>query len=156
MRLDRSGGGPRLQSVSDADLIFFPAYGAPGGGFATIRLDIGTLGQRDTANLDPKLELYCQNTDIATISPAPSRTDQLATLVKQASPGSGQISMDIPAGVYFVRVRSQGAYGDVGQYTVNVLDRNGPRIDAASIASVGASTTSVLVAFNVTVSRNAS
>ena len=51
--------------------------------------------------------------------------------------------MDIPAGVYFVRVRSQGAYDDVGQYTVNVLDGNGPRIDAASIASVGASTTSV-------------
>lgn len=137
-------GSGVISTTSDIDVFRFDW----GGGFATIRLDIGTLGQRDTANLDPKLELYRQNTDIATISPTPSRTDQLATLVKQASPGSGQISMDIPAGVYFVRVRSQGAYGDVGQYTVNVLDRNGPRIDAASIASVGASTTSVLVTFN--------
>jgi hypothetical protein len=56
--------------------------------------------------------------------------------------------MDIPAGVYFVKVGSQGAYGDVGQYIVNVRDRNGPRIDAASIASVSASTSSVLVTFN--------
>lgn len=137
-------GSGVISTTSDVDVFRFDWSG----GFATIRLDIGTLGQRDTANLDPKLELYRQNSDIATISPAPSRTDQLATLVKQASPGSGQISMDLPAGVYFVKVGSQGAYGDVGQYVVNVLDRNGPRIDAASIATVSAGVTSVLVTFN--------
>ena len=137
-------GSGVISTTSDVDVFRFDW----GGGLAIIRLDIGTLGQRDTANLDPKLELYRQNTDIATISQVPSRTDQLATLVKQASPGSGQISMDIPAGVYFVKVGSQGAYGDVGQYIVNVLDRNGPRIDAASFASVSASTSSVLVTFN--------
>jgi hypothetical protein len=137
-------GSGVISTTSDVDVYRFDW----GGGFAIIRLDIGTLGQRDTANLDPKLELYRQNADSATISQVPSRTDHLATLVKRAAPGSGQISMDIPAGVYFLKVGSQGAYGDVGQYIVNVLDNHGPRIEAASIASVSASTTSVLIMFN--------
>ena len=126
-------GSGVISTASDADVFRFDW----GGGQAIIGLYVGTAGHIDSPNLDAVMELY--------------RGGPSATLVKrEASPVSlgGTIVADLSAGVYFLKIGSQGGYGDVGQYRISVIDNNGPRVTSATTATTGSNVTGIWITFN--------
>ncbi|MCO6455657.1 MAG: pre-peptidase C-terminal domain-containing protein [Pirellulaceae bacterium] len=94
----KSGGGV-IETLADADYFSF----ATGGGPITVRLDVAATGP----NLDAVLQLR----------------DAAGALIEQSAPGDSLdavLARTVPAGQYHVAVLSQGRYGDLGQYQLQV------------------------------------
>lgn len=124
-----------ISSTNDTDFYRFNW----GGGQAIINLEVGTHGFFGTENLDAKLELYRGGTTSAPLikSDAPTSSNGAQILVQ-----------NLEAGIYYLKVGSQGNYGDVGQYRLQLIDNNGPRVVSAKIDQITPSSISMLVTFN--------
>lgn len=73
------------------------------GGWVNIEVDVASIG----ANLDARFWLV-------------DSAHQLLAVVDPGDSLGGSLFVDLAAGTYFVTVSSQGATGDVGQYSLNV------------------------------------
>jgi hypothetical protein len=58
------------------------------------------------------------------------------------------LSANVAAGTYYVVVSSNGAYGDVGQYTVDVTDSAGARVVSAERSHLNDTLDAIYVTFN--------
>jgi hypothetical protein len=126
-------GSGVISTTSDTDVFRFDW----GGGLAIIQLSTGTAGHFGSANLDAVLELF--------------RGGPSVTLVERDAPTFSldcSIVENLPAGVYFLKVGSQGEIGDVGQYNVSVIDPNGPRVLSTKYASLGTNLAGAWITFN--------
>jgi hypothetical protein len=132
-----------IEKTSDTDMFRFTT----GGGNVSVDLQLPQErirpGQmlRNIGNLDATLRLY--NSSGVLIAQAADPATLTASL-----------SASVGAGTYYVRVGSQGVYGDVGQYTLLVKETSGPQIVSSQYTSLSATLGGLLVTFNEPISAN--
>jgi reprolysin-like metallo-peptidase family M12B len=119
-----------IEKTTDKDVFRFET----GGGQVTIDVRVARYQSTVVGNLDVAIELRSAAGLIATSNPAGQLDAQIAT--------------NLAPGTYHIVVGSNGAYGDVGQYTVEVTERVGPRIVSATTVSVSSTLDGLWVTFN--------
>jgi Ca2+-binding RTX toxin-like protein len=105
-------GSGIVEQMTDADYFAFRTYAS---GQVTLDVNVASVGP----NLDARLELRDSNGNVLTSA---SGIEQL----------SESLTLNLDPGQYYAVVRSQGAYGDVGQYTVSVVVPDAILFDSAN------------------------
>jgi hypothetical protein len=132
-----------IEKTTDADMFRFTTAGG------NVSIDLQIPQERDgdnnpprnIGNLDATLRLY----------------DSGGVLIAQAADPatlSANITATVGAGTFYVRVGSQGVYGDVGQYTLLVKETSGPQIVSSQYTSLSSTLGGLLVTFNEPINAN--
>jgi trimeric autotransporter adhesin len=98
-----------VETMSDADYLSFYTTG----GTVNLNLNVAAIG----ANLDSRLELY----QLRWILHPTGGLIQIPVMIASAAPSNSlaaSLSVYVGAGTYYIAVKSQGTYGDLGQYTL--------------------------------------
>jgi hypothetical protein len=98
-----------IETMADAD--YFSFYTT--GGTVNLNLNVAAVG----ANLDARLELY----QLRWILHPTGGLIQVPVTIASAAPSNSlgaSLSVYVGAGTYYIAVKSQGTYGDLGQYTL--------------------------------------
>jgi hypothetical protein len=125
-----------IHETSDVDVYRFDTIGG--------KVQISVLTARDViggipvnfGNLDAVVELY-NNQGQLIMRDAPDKDTTAGIEVP-----------DLAAGSYFVKVLSQGAYGDVGQFQLTVHELTPPRVISANYVSLSSTLAGVWIQFN--------
>ncbi|MBA3481804.1 MAG: hypothetical protein H0T51_08320 [Pirellulales bacterium] len=125
-----------INSTSDVDVFRFDTAG----GRVEISIQPANLDTVNIGNLDAVIELYDNQGRLLQRGADENRTDAAIS------------AMNLPASNFFVKVRSQGAYGDVGQYRLVVEEFAPPRVMSTNVvtlnSTLGSTLTGVWVQFS--------
>lgn len=124
-----------IEKTTDVDVFRFITDGGDVSIAVTVpQATINGTTFRNIGNLDPTLTLVDANGNVLGQDTDPSL--------------SAGLSVNLPAGTYFVKVGSFGQSGDVGQYTVNVKENSGPKVASVERFNLSDTQLGLLVKFN--------